>query len=248
MRRGTAVLLFVLLAASAKAQSIAPEDFGVQDFNYTFLSAVDFRPTDSATTSIMTFSAGTALAVFRTGGASPYFAHGFVLPPGALLESATAYVYDNDNAADITLYLCDAWRTTNSGATPDHTCLTGIGTTGVPGNTSILAPWNAYVPAVNNGVEYNYVVLVALGGASSNNTFSGVRLKWKRVVSPPPLTATFNDVPTNHLFFQYIEALAKSGITTGCTATPPQYCPDSFVTRGQMAVFLSRALGLHWSP
>lgn len=39
-----------------------------------------------------------------------------------------------------------------------------------------------------------------------------------------------------------IEWLAASGITKGCT--PIQYCPLDTVTRGQMAAFLQRALGL----
>ena len=39
-----------------------------------------------------------------------------------------------------------------------------------------------------------------------------------------------------------IEALAASGITSGCGGT--SYCPDNPVTRGQMAAFLVRALGL----
>ena len=34
------------------------------------------------------------------------------------------------------------------------------------------------------------------------------------------------------------------GITAGCSVTPRLYCPASPVTRGQMAVFLSRAFGL----
>ncbi len=63
-------------------------------------------------------------------------------------------------------------------------------------------------------------------------------------VSPAPATATFNDVPTTHPFFQFIEALYASGITAGCQAAPPLYCPDNPVTRGQMAVFLAKALGL----
>lgn len=41
---------------------------------------------------------------------------------------------------------------------------------------------------------------------------------------------------------QSIEWLAESGITRGCT--PIQYCPLDSVTRGQMAAFLQRALGL----
>jgi hypothetical protein len=63
-------------------------------------------------------------------------------------------------------------------------------------------------------------------------------------VSPAPPVATFNDVPTTHPFFQFIEALYNSGITGGCSASPPLYCPDDPLTRGQMAVFLAKALGL----
>jgi hypothetical protein len=51
-------------------------------------------------------------------------------------------------------------------------------------------------------------------------------------------------VPTNHPFFQFVEALAASGITAGCGNG--NFCPDAPLTRGQMAVFLSKALGLHW--
>lgn len=64
-------------------------------------------------------------------------------------------------------------------------------------------------------------------------------------MSPAPATATFpNDVPTTHAFFRFVEALAASGVTGGCG--PRSYCPDAAVTRGQMAVFLATALGLHF--
>ena len=53
-------------------------------------------------------------------------------------------------------------------------------------------------------------------------------------VSPAPATATF------------VEALAKSGITAGCGGG--NYCPHAPLTPGQMAVFLSKALGLHFAP
>ena len=58
----------------------------------------------------------------------------------------------------------------------------------------------------------------------------------------PP--ATFADVDTAHPFFQFVEALAASGITGGCG--DGNFCPDAPLTRGQMAVFLSTALGLHF--
>ena len=77
-----------------------------------------------------------------------------------------------------------------------------------------------------------------------SDSFDGFQISFHRIVSPAPGVATFNDVPTNHPFFQFIEALAASGITGGCGSG--NYCPDAPLTRGQMAVFLSKALGLHW--
>ena len=104
---------------------------------------------------------------------------------------------------------------------------------------------------VNNNLQYDpdgrqLVVLLNVPNANSSRQFQGVDIWWSRPVSPAPLLATFDDVPPNHPFFQFIQALAKSGITGGCSATPALYCPDTPVTRGQMAVFLSKALGLSW--
>ncbi|MCH7669787.1 MAG: right-handed parallel beta-helix repeat-containing protein [Acidobacteria bacterium] len=51
------------------------------------------------------------------------------------------------------------------------------------------------------------------------------------------------------IFAGSIDRLASAGITAGCN--PPandQFCPDDFVTRGQMASFLSRALALADPP
>ena len=36
----------------------------------------------------------------------------------------------------------------------------------------------------------------------------------------------------------------EGGITGGCAGG--NYCPDNFVTRRRMAVFLAKALGLNW--
>ena len=44
-----------------------------------------------------------------------------------------------------------------------------------------------------------------------------------------------------------IEAIAAAGITSGCDDTGTRYCPNGGVTRGQMATFLARALGLDLS-
>ena len=57
--------------------------------------------------------------------------------------------------------------------------------------------------------------------------------------------ATFGDVPLLYWANSYIERLYNAGITGGCASNPLQYCPESSVIRGQMAVFLER--GIHGS-
>jgi hypothetical protein len=74
--------------------------------------------------------------------------------------------------------------------------------------------------------------------------FGGAVITWLRTVSPAPATPTFGDVPTNFLYFRAIQALAASGITGGCGNG--NFCPNQNVTRGEMAAFFARALGLHW--
>ena len=59
--------------------------------------------------------------------------------------------------------------------------------------------------------------------------------------TPRPLHVgkSFLDVAKSHVFYTAIETLFHSGITVGCT--PTTYCPDSFVSRLQMSVFVARA-------
>lgn len=60
--------------------------------------------------------------------------------------------------------------------------------------------------------------------------------------APPPATGTlFTDVPAGGFGAAYIEQLVRDGVTGGCAANPPRFCPGDAVTRAQMAVFLLRA-------
>jgi hypothetical protein len=56
-------------------------------------------------------------------------------------------------------------------------------------------------------------------------------------------THSFSDVATSAFYHDSVAAIANAGITGGCGGS--KYCPNSPVTRGQMAVFLNRlgALG-----
>jgi SpoIID/LytB domain protein len=73
---------------------------------------------------------------------------------------------------------------------------------------------------------------------------------WGDVSTPPPSqggpapTASFSDIAGN-TFEQDIEWALSTGVTMGCN--PPdntRFCPSHRVTRGQMAAFLTRFLGL----
>ena len=63
---------------------------------------------------------------------------------------------------------------------------------------------------------------------------------------PTGCAGIFGDVPCSSPFASWIEQLAAQGITGGCGGG--HYCPDSPVTREQMAVFLLKSgarLGVH---
>ncbi len=60
--------------------------------------------------------------------------------------------------------------------------------------------------------------------------------------APPNCTGMFGDVECPSLYANWIERLAAEGITAGCG--DGKYCPDSPNTRGEMAVFLTKAFTL----
>ena len=97
--------------------------------------------------------------------------------------------------------------------------------------------------STGSGEHISHEIFVAISVGSS---LGGIRISWRRQVSPPPGTPTFGDVPPSDAAFPFIEALVASGITAGCGSG--NYCPDNPITRRQMAVFLAKALGLHWPP
>ncbi len=62
--------------------------------------------------------------------------------------------------------------------------------------------------------------------------------------SPPDCAGLFEDVACPGVFADWIEQLAAEQVTGGCSVSPALYCPESAVTRGQMAVFLTKTFGL----
>ena len=50
---------------------------------------------------------------------------------------------------------------------------------------------------------------------------------------------TFGDVPTSHVFFDWIETVYRVGVSAGCGNN--NYCPDASVSRAEMAIFLLKS-------
>ena len=117
----------------------------------------------------------------------------------------------------------------------------GTGAAATPGcvtvSDSFFSPWR-----VRNATE-SYFLAITSDGTSATKV-GDARIFFFRQISPAPSTATFGDVPVGHPFHRSVEALAASGIAGGCGNG--NFCPDSAVSRGELAVLLVSALGLYF--
>jgi hypothetical protein len=224
------------LAASALFAAAAPffaQSYGTE-IQVLTLGAAAFQPVSSTT------------AYTRPGGyisgLGGYTAH-VPLPVGAVIDYFCIYIDDPDvglvqgaiwaqglpAGGQAREYVQVAFVEANFDIGPATACEDGIAHTVLPFNPVTF-------------VNLTYVATVSVFGDAE---FGGARIGWHRQVSPAPANATFGDVPSGDAAFPFVEALAASGITAGCGGG--NYCPDAPLTRRQMAVFLAKALGLHWT-
>ena len=232
-------------SATIQSQAADPADsgpdltYGLVDYTMFFLPAAAFNPRMSTTTYAANPNTG---YIYRTAGTDNMFWAPLLLPPGALLHGIRIFYYDN-SAQDMQVYVTKYMDAT----TPTLDDIANWSSSGTPGYDNIYMTVGETIryEDPSTGKEQGYVVNVRMNDATSNMAFKGVRVLYYLQLSPAPATASFSDVPTTHPFFQYIEALYASRITTGY-GTTGTYHPDDYVTRGQMAAFLARALGLHW--
>jgi hypothetical protein len=237
--------VFAVMACAGVA--LGQDTFGTDRITAYTIPEWEFGPVDSTQTySDTSIAAGIGMGTFNvrrysTGGDSGFFA-GPHLPEGALLTNITYNLCDSSQA-DLH-WTASLWMCT----TVDGTCAQ-IGNE-VESTSSEISPCFPYTQDISslNVVVDNYtweLMVVANPDADdATNSLASVVIGYKLQVSPAPPFATFADVPTDHPFFQFVEALAASGITAGCGSG--NFCPDAPLTRGQMAVFLSKGLGLQW--
>jgi hypothetical protein len=238
----------VYVRTRAAEASAAPEStFGGATGFFSYAGMPSFQGNSSA------FAYDTsAQGVFCQAGtpAAARFADVHLQPPnGAIFDRVSWWWRDvaATSSDSMTLFVFETCLPTNQGGMPDITELASNSTPSASignGFTQLavnLSPVNTRECTYTARVSFRANNMDCIGNPLI--TYK-VREEWRRQVSPPPGSATFSDVPTNHVFFRFVEALVRAGITSGCAAN--QYCPGQPVTRGEMAAFLSIALGLHW--
>ena len=150
------------------------------------------------------------------------------VPPGALLQDLE---FDFCNAqpmggSSILLLLYDA-----SAANSNLSLLAQITGAANQGCTSAFADLSGLSYTVDNA-QHRLLLETAFGPNGDGATsFSGVILGYRLQVSPAPLPPTFGDVPASSPPFQYVEALAASGITAGAGAVTSARTPSSRANR-----------------
>jgi hypothetical protein len=238
------------IASMVGAQSLA-QTYGTTAVSYVQMPAVAFESSMSAFPFVQGMPLGVPPFARYTPGCGGCLQAPLRLPSGAKIMSLELDGIDTD-AFDVVqgaLLVCDRFGSNcagypSAGAGPPDCVFPGWVCTGKAfsaGPTAQIADLTAENLVVDN-TQHSYILE---GWADeSAEALGGMIVGYVLQVSPAPATPTFNDVPTTDPAFQYIEALVASGATAGCGGG--KYCPDSPLTRRQMAVFLSKLLGLQW--
>jgi len=225
-----------LVSSAAAPSEPKAADFGPSNLTHVRVSPLEFQPFEPNI--VGPKLAGPGLTFYSAQMQSTW--EGVVhLPGGSLLKRVELDYCDTSAVRHVHMVLieCDnEWQ--NCESIPETELLSGeVGGCAFTATSSVAYRIDNY--------SKSYALEVIIGADDGSNTLGGAILSYQLDVSPAPAAATFADVPTSDPAFQYIEALVASGITAGCGSG--NYCPDAPLTRRQMAVFLSKALGLNWA-
>ena len=224
----------------------APEQFGIQCCQITQIPVSAFTSWNNGEAwDQESFGQGYKYPVTFGGDSYSLWAP-VQLPSGVVVTFVDLYYYDLDPSFNIGVELW-GYPTVDGSVAPFEIGSVYSSDTGAPGLGYTFSDPFAYT--VNNdvdegGAQLNALIFVSGSDPNPFLGFKSVDVWWYRQVSPAPATATFNDVQPGDFGFQFIEALVAAGVTGGCGGG--NYCPNNNVTRAQMAVFLSKALGLYW--
>ena len=241
--RALLVLAILLRALAAAAQSYGDHDQVLR------IPAADFQGEDYVEAWI-----GPDGYAYGGDGVDTRVAAGLFLPDGAVITRLCFATRDSNVGPPLLFY---AWiradKLVPGGEEPGSKLLALVDSADHSGygsscldDLAITIRDRAYVDddPILDAAAYRVGVYIADPGTDISLAFASVDVTWHREVSPPPPAPTFADVPSDDGAWPQVEALAASGITAGCGGGA--FCPDATLTRRQMAVFLAKALGLHW--
>jgi hypothetical protein len=236
-RFGLATLGALLAARFACAQPEAP-NWGTTALTYEQVPGIAFTPYVSG----LPYTTTTIISgqVLRVGShPANYFGAPLTVPSGALLKYLELNFCDDTGVTGyVQASVVESDKLGNVIASAPFLQSSGTGCGSVNEDLTSLN-------MVGDNLNKHYWLLVYLDASAGHTVgLAGMVAGYKLQVSPAPAVATFTDVPTGNLYFQYVEALVASGLTGGCGNG--LFCPNNPVTRGQMAVFLSKALGLQF--
>jgi S-layer homology domain len=219
------------------AGRVDPKAFGLQDDTVTTISAWSFsrgaQPEPNfGNTDCPRLSPGLGRYTCLPGYDLQYYAT-LDLPAGAVIDLiGVSTATDADAIMGFGL-----WKRNRDGS---KELLSGFSFPAHGWATDYAAP----AILIDSHLDREYLLEVEQAPSPNFEYFGWVEIWWHRSVSPPPASPTFGDVPTTDLGYSYVEAMAASKITGGCGGG--NFCPDANLTRRQMAIFLAKALGLHW--
>ncbi|MBL8211395.1 MAG: S-layer homology domain-containing protein [Bryobacterales bacterium] len=113
---------------------------------------------------------------------------------------------------------------------------------GCPWIATTSTPWVTFVTTGSAGSGSFTINVAANTGAvprPGSLVVAGQTLRYLQRGSDSPV---FHDTPASHPFLGYINYLGANGITNGCNNTATLYCPESLMTRSEMAAFIVRSL------
>jgi len=219
--------------------TLAPKFGTTNDATYQ-ITPLEFSPVDSTMHYLEDVGEGHSYLATTT----PYgaFFASPELPSGALLVGLKVY-YCNENPPGGDDFLVNLESVDNSG-----NFLAMLGSVTAHANDGCTFQVVDLTP--QNYTVFNHVNRLLLWTIFGPNPpqdpttvfLEDATLTYRLQISRAPLTPTFSDVPVSDPGYAYVEAVAASGITAGCGGG--NFCPDQSITRRQLAVFLSRALGL----
>ena len=232
-------------AVAQKPRPQAPSTYGTTAVSYYVIDSAEFHPIASS----VGWSGINNFQLRYSTSAGLVMWAPLHLPAGALVTYIEIDYYDNSITGELqaAFAVCGftgescAFQPGSAACSPLTICSGAADAFGYSQVSTDLTPNGIVINNFNN----RYMIAVGNTTTDGSTAWSQIIIGYVLQVSPAPSSATFPDVPTTDFGFQFVEALYASGITGGCGGG--LYCPDSPVTRRQMAIFIAKALGLQWN-